>query len=154
MTGLSVLNFLNARRALDRHLERTAALCALDAKMEASLAAGRVIEMKDSPQTMLQTVCSAQTRSVCAPVAVGAKLRRTVSTRQPLLAPCHSVDCLATQRQGWCWRPSWLAECGCCVASSRLQFHGHHPTRRSIRLYTKSLQPNAVQSGVFVFLVL
>jgi hypothetical protein len=31
MTRLSVLNFLNARRALGRHLERTVALCALDA---------------------------------------------------------------------------------------------------------------------------
>jgi hypothetical protein len=34
MTGLSVLNFLNARRALGRHVERTVALCALDAKMD------------------------------------------------------------------------------------------------------------------------
>jgi hypothetical protein len=43
MTGLSVLNFLNTRRALGRHLERTVALCALEAKMEASRAVGRVI---------------------------------------------------------------------------------------------------------------
>jgi hypothetical protein len=43
MTGLSVLNFLNARCALGRHVERTVALCALDANMEASSAVGRVI---------------------------------------------------------------------------------------------------------------
>jgi hypothetical protein len=72
--------------------------------------------------------------------------------RGPLFAACHCV-CLGAQRQAGVEGPVGQPDADAVLPAHGFRSHGRHPTRRSVRLYTKGLHPGAVQSGVLVFLV-
>jgi hypothetical protein len=72
--------------------------------------------------------------------------------RGPLFAACHCV-CLAAQRQAGVEGPVGQPDADAVLPAHGFRSHGHHPTRRSVRLYARGLHPSAVQSGVLVFLV-